>query len=65
MLSSFNTCHLTLINDEFVLKRIDKPAEFFDSSQTPISTKKPGLLTTVQRLKKDREKILSNTVKTK
>ena len=36
-----------------------------DSSQTPISTKKPGLLTTVQRLKKDREKILSNTVKTK
>ena len=35
-----------------------------DSSQTPISTKKPGLLTTVQRLKKDREKILSNIVKT-
>ena len=35
-----------------------------DSSQIPISTKKPTLLTTVQRLKKDRKKILSNIVKT-
>ena len=35
-----------------------------DSSQIPISTKKPTLLTTVQQLKKDRKKILSNIVKT-
>ena len=35
-----------------------------DSSQIPISTKKPALLTTVRQLKKDRKKILSNIVKT-
>ncbi len=34
MLASFNTCHFILINDELVLNRTDKPAEFFDSSQT-------------------------------
>jgi len=35
-----------------------------DSSLIPISIKKPTLLTTVQRLKKDHKKILSNIVKT-